>query len=76
MKHNFTHHINTTDPPVHVRARRLPPDRLCITRQEFEHNMLGQEIIEPSKDQWFSPLHLVPKKTPGDPVETIELSTV
>ena len=30
------------------------------------HCMLDQEIIQSSKSQWPSPLHLVPKKTPGN----------
>ena len=64
-KHTVTHHIHTKGPPVHARPRRLPPDRLRIARQEFEH-MLEQETIQPSNSQWSSPLHMVPKKTPGD----------
>jgi len=43
VKHSVMHHINTTSPPVHARARRLPPDRLHIARQEFEY-MLEQDI--------------------------------
>ena len=43
----------------------LPPDRLRIARNEFEH-MLEQGIIQSSDSQWSSPLHMVPKKTPGD----------
>ena len=65
VKHNVTHHIHTTGPPIHSRAHRLPPDRLCIARNEFEH-MLEQGIIQPSNSQWSSPLHMVPKKTPGN----------
>ena len=65
VKHTVTHHIRTTGPPVHARPRRLPPDRLRIAQNEFEH-MLEQEIIQPSNSQWSSPLHMVPKKTPGD----------
>ena len=65
MKHTITHHIHTKGPPVHARPRRLPPDRLRIARNEFEH-MLEQEIIQPSNSQWSSPLHMVPKKTPRD----------
>ena len=64
-KHTVTHHINTTGPPVFSRARRLAPERLRIARQEFEH-MLELGIIQPSSSTWASPLHMVPKKTPGD----------
>ena len=28
--------------------------------------MLEQAVIQPSNSQWSSPLHMVPKKTPGD----------
>ena len=66
VKHTVTHHIRTTGPPIYARARRLAPDQLRITRQEFEHNMVDQGIIQPSDSQWSSPLHMVPKKTPGD----------
>jgi len=65
VKHNVTHHINTTGPPVYAKARRLPPDCLHIARQEFEHQ-LESEIIQSSNSQWSSPLHMVPKKIPGD----------
>ena len=65
MKHNVTHHITTVGPPVSARPRRLPPERLKAARQEFEH-MLQQGIIRPSSSNWASPLHMVPKKTPGD----------
>ena len=65
VRHSVTHHIKTTGPPVYARARRLPPDRLRIARHEFEH-MMDQGIIQPSDSQWSSPLHMVPKKTPGD----------
>ena len=65
IKHTVTHHINTTGPPVHAWAHRLLPDCLCVARQKFEH-MLKQAIIQSSNSQWSSPLHVVPKKTPGD----------
>ena len=61
VKHEVTHHIETTGPPVSARARRLAPERFWVARQEFE---LG--IIRPSSSNWSSPLHMVPKKTPGD----------
>ena len=63
--HNITHHIDTTGPPVSARPRRLAPDRLQAAKHEFEH-MLQLGIIRPSSSPWASPLHMVPKKTPGD----------
>ena len=65
VKHTVTHHIRTTGPPVSARARRLPPERLQVARREFEH-MLQMGTIRPSSSCWASPLHMVPKKTPGD----------
>ena len=63
--HNVTHHIETTGPPVSDRPRQLAPDRLRVAKREFEH-MLQLGIIHPSSSTWSSPLHMVPKKTPGD----------
>ena len=65
VKHDITHHIETTGPPVSARPRRLAPDRLRAAKQEFEH-MLQLGIIRPSSSAWSSPLHMVPKKTAGD----------
>ena len=65
VKHNVTHHIITAGPPVSARPRRLAPERLPISRKEFEH-MLQLGIIRPSSSVWSSPLHMVPKKTSGD----------
>ena len=64
-KHNVRHHIETTGSPVSGRTRRLAPERLKVARQEFEH-MLELGIVRPSSSCWSSPLHMVPKKTPGD----------
>ena len=64
VKHNVTHHITTTGPPVTSRTQRLPPERLAIARQEFDH-MLQLGIVRPSSSNWASPLHMVPKKN-GD----------
>ncbi|XP_065052942.1 uncharacterized protein LOC135682132 [Rhopilema esculentum] len=63
--HNVTHHIRTQGPPVFCRPRRLAPDRLPVAKAEFEH-MLQLGIIRPSESRWSSPLHMVPKPTPGD----------
>ena len=65
VKHDVTHHITTTGPPIKARTRRLPPERFKIAKQEFEQ-MLQQGIVRPSSNPWSSPLHMVPKKTPGD----------
>ena len=65
IKHDITHHIATTGPPVSAHPRRLPPEKLKIAHQEFEH-MLQEGIIQPSCSSWSSPLHMVPKKNPGD----------
>lgn len=65
VKHTVTHHIVTTGPPVYARPRRLAADRLKMARSEFEH-MQELGIIRPSSSNWSSPLHMVPKSTPGD----------
>ena len=65
VKHSTTHHIQTRGPPVSARPRRLPDDRLRVAKAEFNH-MLNLGIIRQSDSNWSSPLHMVPKKTPGD----------
>lgn len=65
VKHTVTHHIVTKGPPVAARPRRLPPDRLNIAKSVFDH-MLELGIIRQSSSHWSSPLHMVPKSTPGD----------
>ena len=63
-KHQVTHHISTTGPPVFARPRRLAPDRLRCAKEEFQH-MLEMGIVRPSDSAWASPLHMVSKKS-GD----------
>ena len=65
VQHNVVHHISTVGSPVSARARRLSPEKLRVVRAEFEH-MLQLGIVRPSSSSWSSPLHMVPKKSPGD----------
>lgn len=61
VKHNTVHYINTKGPPVTAKPRRLAPDRLKIAKAEFQR-MLQLGHMRPSKSQYSSPLHMVPKK--------------
>ena len=65
IRHDITHHIETVGPPASARLRRLAPERLQVAKREFEH-MLQLNIVRPSSSAWASPLHMVPKKAPGD----------
>ena len=61
--HGIVHYIPTKGPPIHSKARRLPPDKLAIAKKEFvEMERLG--IVQKSRSPWSSPLHMV-KKTKG-----------
>lgn len=61
IKHSVVHHIQTTGPPVTAKARRLAPDRLRIAKDEFQ-SMIELGHMRPSKSNYASPLHMVPKK--------------
>ena len=65
IKHNVTHHIVMNWPPMCAPPRQLPPEWLKIAHHEFEH-MMVVGIIRPSSSNRASPLHMVPKQTPGD----------
>ena len=65
IHHNVTHRIITVGQPVHSKPRRLPPERLKIAKQEFDH-MIQLGIVRPSSSNWASPLHMVPKKNVGE----------
>ncbi|GFS02416.1 Pol polyprotein [Elysia marginata] len=64
VKDGVEHHVLTTGPPVHARARRLAPDKLAVAKREFlEMEKMG--IIRKSNSPWASPLHIVPKPNGG-----------
>ncbi|GBN54786.1 Transposon Tf2-9 polyprotein [Araneus ventricosus] len=65
IKHNVKHFIETSGPPIFSKPRRLAPDRLKIAKSEFQH-MLDLGHIRPSKSNYASPLHIVPKKDSKD----------
>ena len=65
LKHNCTHRIETKGAPIFCKPRRLSPEKYQIAKKEFDH-MLDLGIIRPSNSNYASPLHMVPKKTPGD----------
>ena len=57
VRHGVQHHLTTSGPPVHARARRLAPDKLAIAKREFaEMEKMG--IIRKSNSPWSSPLHI------------------
>ena len=64
VKHGVEHHIETTGPPLHARARRLNPEKLSVARAEFAH-MEQVGIVRRSNSPWASPLHIVPKPDGG-----------
>ena len=61
FKHGITHKIVTKGHPVFARPRRLAPDKLVTAKRD----MIKLGVMEPSDSEWFSALHMVPKKN-GD----------
>ncbi|GFV62344.1 hypothetical protein TNCV_3423471 [Trichonephila clavipes] len=61
IKHSVVHYIETNSRPVTAKARRLAPDRLRIAKAKFE-NMITLGHMQPSKSNYASLLHMVPKK--------------
>ncbi|GBN63691.1 hypothetical protein AVEN_180259-1 [Araneus ventricosus] len=61
VKHTTVHHIVTKGPPVVAKPRRLAPDLLKIAKSEFQ-NMMYLGHLRPSKSNYASPLHMVPRK--------------
>lgn len=61
IKHNTQHILETPARPIRCRARRLNPERLKIAKLAFQKMMEDGEC-RPSKSDWASPLHPVPKQ--------------
>lgn len=53
--------IKTDHPPVNQKMYRLPEKQKLIIQEQVQ-DMLENDIIEPSKSPWNSPLLVVPKK--------------
>lgn len=63
-KHGIEHHIITSGPPVHSKARRLDAEKLAVAKQEFV-NMEKLGVSRRSDSPWSSPLHVVAKADGG-----------
>ena len=55
------HHIQTKGPPVAEPARRLAPEKLRVSKAEFQY-LLNQGFCRPSSSPWASPIHMESKK--------------
>ena len=60
-KHSTLHRIKTAGQPVFCHPRQLGPEKLAVARTVF-NELLEKGIIQPSKSQWASPLHMASKK--------------
>ena len=60
VKHGIQHHIPTTGPPIHARARLLAPDKPAFAKRELM-DMEEMGVIRKSNATWGSRIHIVPK---------------
>ena len=64
-RHQTLHHIRTVGPPVCSKVCRLSPEKLDVLKSELQ-KLLDLGVIEPTESPYASPVHLVPKKNPGE----------
>ena len=64
VRHGVEHFISTSGPPTHSKAHRLLPEKLTISKNEFDR-MESMGIIRKSNSPWSSPLHVVAKQDGG-----------
>jgi hypothetical protein len=58
--HGIEHHI-ITEGPATAKFHRLDAAKLTVAKEE-SNKMLAASIVQPSRSQWSSPLHMVRKK--------------
>ena len=64
-RHQTLHHIRTVGPPVCSKVRYLSSEKLDVLKSELQ-KLLNLGVIEPTESPYASPVHLVPKKNPGE----------
>lgn len=65
ITHNVQHHIITVGRLPTCRYRRLSPEKLAVAKETFD-TLLKMGVVRRSSSRISSPLHMVPKKNPGD----------
>ncbi|CAB0034472.1 unnamed protein product [Trichogramma brassicae] len=59
------HHLLTSGEPIAQRPRRLLPEKLKAAKKQFAI-WCEDGTCRPSDSPWASPIHIVPKKNPGE----------
>ncbi|KAL7295764.1 hypothetical protein TKK_0011105 [Trichogramma kaykai] len=61
----ISHSLQTSGEPIAQKARRLTPEKLKALRFQFKV-WCNEGSCRSSNSPWASPIHIVPKKTPGE----------